>query len=160
MVRPCSEGDAAALAAMYALDRDEIESAEPWRTPNFFEVDGQLDRITRVWTEHGALGFVAIEREQIVGLFVLEDVAEESALVGYYVASNRRREGLATRALARLIDIAFREVGVCRLVADIRPDNPYSIRVVARNGFAYEKAVSVEGVDLHRYVLISDTITK
>jgi [ribosomal protein S5]-alanine N-acetyltransferase len=156
VVRPCCADDAAGLAEMYALDRDEIEDAEPWRAPTFFEVNGQLDRITRVWTEHRTLGFVAVQRERIVGLFILEGVTSESATVGYYVASAHRREGVATRGLALLIGIAFRDVGIRRLVADIRPDNLGSLRVAEHNGFRYEKSVLVESVEYDRLVLSHD----
>jgi ribosomal-protein-alanine N-acetyltransferase len=160
VVRPCCADDAAGLAEMYALDRDEIEDAEPWRAPTFFEVNGQLDRITRVWTEQRTLGFVAVQRERIVGLFVLEDVTNESATVGYYVASARRREGVATRGLLLLIRIAFCDVGIRRLVADIRPDNIGSLRVAEHNGFRYEKSVSVEGVEYDRLVLSHDHVSE
>ena len=155
LMRPCVAADAADLAEMYRLDRDEIEAAEPSQPPAFFEVDGQLDRITRVWTEYRTLGFVAVERERIVGLFALEDVVEASAIVGYYVASDRRRQGVATSGLRWLIETAFRELGIRTLVVDIRPDNVGSLRVAERNGFGDERSVALDGVAHRRLTLRS-----
>jgi ribosomal-protein-alanine N-acetyltransferase len=152
-VRACSAGDAGALAEMYATDRAEIEAADPGRPAAFFEVDGQLDRINRIWPDSQSFGFVAVEGERIVGLIVIEDVTEGSATVGYYVASDLRRAGVATRALGRVVDIAFRELGLHRLVADILPDNAASRRVVERNGFHDEGVTSLEGIEHRRWAI-------
>ena len=153
VVRACRVDDAAGLAAMYALDRGEIEGAEPWRAPSFFEVDGQVERISRSWVEHRTLGFVALRRDRIVGLFVLEDVTDDSAFVGYHVAADRRRQGVASCGLASLADIAFGEVGLRTIVADIEPHNIASCRVVERNGFRHEGSVTIDDVHHERWVL-------
>jgi RimJ/RimL family protein N-acetyltransferase len=106
IIRLCGADDAAGLAEMYRLDRNEIEAAEPSRLPAFFETEGQLERITRVWPEHRTLGYVAVEDERILGLFLLEDVTDVSATVGYYVRSDRRRRGVATAGLGALVEVA------------------------------------------------------
>jgi RimJ/RimL family protein N-acetyltransferase len=59
-----------------------------------------------------------------------------------------------------LIGIAFRDVGIRRLVADVRPDNIGSLRVAELNGFRYEKSVSVEGVEYDRLVLSHDQVSE
>jgi ribosomal-protein-alanine N-acetyltransferase len=141
---------------MYEGDRDEIEVTEPWRLPTYFSVEGQLDRIARTWPEHRALGFVAIADEQLVGALGLEDVTSEAASVGYFISSTRRGAGLATRALALLIGIAFNDVGIRTLTADIRPENVASLRVAERNGFRYVESVCRDGVDHHCLVLRAD----
>jgi|GEM_PF-2086868 Acetyltransferases, including N-acetylases of ribosomal proteins len=155
VVRSWCADDAAALAEMYALDRDEITASEPWREPTFFTTDGQHDR-GRLWAQHRDLAFVSVQDGRLVGDLVLEDVTSESATVGYFVSSIRRRHGIATRALGLLIDIAFNEIGIRTLVADIRPDNAGSLRVAERNGFSYLEPVAIDGVELDRLVLRSN----
>jgi [ribosomal protein S5]-alanine N-acetyltransferase len=155
LLRPCSVDDAGALAEMYSLDREAMEASEPWRTPTFFEVEGQRDRITRVWPKFRTLAFVSVQREEVVGLFLLEDVTDESALVGYYVAPANRGEGVATRSVALLAQIAFGDLGIGSLVADIQPHNTASRRVVERNGFRREGSVILEGVEHHRFVRLA-----
>lgn len=158
IVRPWCADDAAALAEMYAFDREEIEASEPWRLPTYFAVEGQLERIARAWADHRALGFVAVQGERLVGSLALEDVTSDSATVGYYIASTRRRAGLGTRALALLIGIAFHDIGIRRLVADIRTDNTGSLRVAERNGFHYVESISRDGVNHHRSMLRFDDV--
>ncbi|HEV7526966.1 MAG TPA: GNAT family protein [Acidimicrobiia bacterium] len=154
VVRPWCVDDAAATAAMYALDRDGIMAAEPWREPAFFTSQGQLDR-ARVWAQHGDLPFVAVQNGQLVGDLILEDATGESATVGYFVSPARRNLGVAARALGLLIQIAFDELGIQTLVAEIRPDNAASRRVAERNGFSYVEPVTLDGVELDRFVLRS-----
>lgn len=141
---------------MYALDRADIEEAAPGQAPTFFEVDGQLHRITRIWPEFHTLGYVAIIDDRIVGLFLLEEMNAESATVGYYVAAARRRAGIATRGLARLVEIAFGDVGPRAVIADIEPHNMTSLRVVDRNGFCDEGTVNIESIEHRRFVLRSE----
>jgi ribosomal-protein-alanine N-acetyltransferase len=156
VVRPCSADDAPELAKMYALDRAEIERAEPGRAPTFFTVDGQRDRITRLWPEVRALGYVVLERDEIVALFLFEDATTETAIVGYYVAAPHRRQGIATRALKQMIDIGFHEVGLQTIIADIEPHNAASLRVVDSNGFRDAGTAIVGGVEHRRFLLGSD----
>ncbi len=153
MVRACRVDDAAALAEMYSLDRAEIEKSDPTCEPSFFREEGQRDRISRVWPQYGDLAFVAIEGEKLVGLVVLDDARRsENVLVGYYVSSAYRRRGLATRALALVVELAARDYGLSRLVAEVRPDNTGSLLVARRNGFRFVETVQIKGEDHHRLV--------
>src|SRR3954469_4362578 len=121
-LRPCAADDADALAAMYAVDRDELVAQER-RPAAFFTAEGQRRRITQLWPNVGTLGWVVLRNDAIVGLFVLEDIRADSALVGYFVASAVRNQGLATRALAVMIETAFDEFDIRMLIADILPHN-------------------------------------
>jgi ribosomal-protein-alanine N-acetyltransferase len=153
-LRLCGPADAAGLAAMYTADRAELEGPDQHPAPTFFEADGQTERITNVWPEYQTIGFVMVDGGTIVGLFVVEDVvAGGSAVLGYYVASSRRNEGLATAALGQVIDRAFGQLELRRVIADIEADNGPSLRVVAHHGFHLEGPVTIDGVDYERWVL-------
>jgi ribosomal-protein-alanine N-acetyltransferase len=150
-IRRCVADDAAPLAAMYAADRDDPTlGASP---SVFFTPDGQRDRINRIWPEHDCVGFVAVRGDDLVGLFVLEDIVQRSAVVGYYVAGAARGGGVATTALGALVRVARDELGLDRLVADIAPDNVASRCVVEQNDFVATGAVVVDGATFDRFVV-------
>jgi RimJ/RimL family protein N-acetyltransferase len=143
VMRPCGADDAAGLVEMYSLDPDQGEVTE----------EGQRDRITRVWTEYRTLGFVAVDGARVVALFLLEDITDGCAIVGYYVAADRRRQGIATRGLGWLIEQAFTDLALLTLVADILPDNVASIGLAEQHGFAPTGLVSLDGVQHCRLTL-------
>jgi RimJ/RimL family protein N-acetyltransferase len=58
--------------------------------------------------------------------------------IGFLVDPNARGRGVAVRALALLIRWGFDELGMRRIQALVHPDNPASLRVVERLGFARE----------------------
>lgn len=61
-----------------------------------------------------------------------------SGAVGYWVAQDRARLGIATLALAAVVDHAFAGLGLHRVEANIRPDNTASRRLVEKLGFRNE----------------------
>jgi ribosomal-protein-alanine N-acetyltransferase len=61
-----------------------------------------------------------------------------SAWVGYWVAADRARGGVATAALALVVDHCFGEGGLHRLEATVRPENAASLRVLTKAGFREE----------------------
>ncbi|MFS8104167.1 GNAT family N-acetyltransferase [Lentzea alba] len=61
-----------------------------------------------------------------------------SAWIGYWVAADRAGGGVATAAVALLTDHAFRDAGLHRLEATVRPENAASIRVLTKSGYREE----------------------
>jgi [ribosomal protein S5]-alanine N-acetyltransferase len=59
----------------------------------------------------------------------------QSANVGYWVDRARNGRGLATRALAAMVEEAFGELALHRLEAGTLVDNVASQRVLENNGF-------------------------
>ena len=154
-IRPCVAKDAPALAAMYLADRDDVFVTEPSSAP-FFTVAGQLERITRTWPEHDCHGFVAVVGDQVVGLLLLEDIADRSATVGYYISSAERGRGVATAAVGALVQVAMQEEGLVCLVADIEPGNVASGCVAERNGFRSSGSVVIDGAMFDRFIVDSE----
>jgi ribosomal-protein-alanine N-acetyltransferase len=152
-IRPCVVADAAALAAMYEADGDQILATEPATAAAFFTVDGQRERISRIWPEHDCRGFVAERGDRIVGLMLLQDIVDRSAVVGYYIAGAARGCGVATAAVGALVRVAQDDLGLVRLVADIVSDNVASRHVAERNGFRSVGRVVVEGTTYERFVV-------
>ncbi len=58
--------------------------------------------------------------------------------IGYIVAAAHRRKGIATEAVAAMLDFCERELKVHRFNALIAPENAASLRLVERLGFVCE----------------------
>ena len=74
--------------------------------------------------------------------------AYDGAHVGYWVDQEVAGRGVASTALALVLDHCFGPVGLHRVEANVRPENAASLRVVRRLGFAEE--------GLHRRYLFID----
>ncbi|HLZ65100.1 MAG TPA: GNAT family protein [Aliidongia sp.] len=60
---------------------------------------------------------------------------EGDAEIGYGIVASRRGRGLATAAVAALVDRAARDAAIARLTAETAVDNIASQRVLEKNGF-------------------------
>jgi ribosomal-protein-alanine N-acetyltransferase len=84
------------------------------------------------------------------------------ATVGYGVFAPSARQGYMTEGLTLIQRLAFGELGLHRLEADIQPDNYRSKRLVERVGFTREgvspRFVLIDGTwrDHERWALVAD----
>jgi RimJ/RimL family protein N-acetyltransferase len=90
------------------------------------------------------------------------DDDEQLAMIGYTLAPEHQRRGIAAEAVAATIDWLFTVRKLHRVAATIDPDNLASARVLERNGFRYigtaRSAALVRGVwsDDARFELLAD----
>ena len=87
----------------------------------------------------------------LVGQITVSNVvrgAYDGASVGYWVDRRVAGRGVVPTALALVVDHCFRDVGLHRVEAEVRPENAPSLRVVAKLGFREE--------GLHRRLLFID----
>ncbi|MBI1379088.1 MAG: GNAT family N-acetyltransferase [Frankiales bacterium] len=145
--RLVSLDDAAELAAVAAAEREFLAPWEPARTPEWFTEAGQATAVALVLDDHsrgGALPHVIVEEDdaggsaRIVGRITLSGIVRGpflSANLGYWVRRDCTGRGVATRAAARMVGIAFGELGLHRLQAGTLRHNHASQKVLARNGF-------------------------
>jgi RimJ/RimL family protein N-acetyltransferase len=148
--------------------RDEVVVLRPWRdadVPAKFHhfSDAETQRFswpeTRPYTEQDAWDthraheqawedgtgaeFACVsptdEHEVIGGASIYDiELAWARASVGYWVARDARRRGVATHAVLLLARWAFDELGIKRLQLTCGPDNHASQRVAERAGFTRE----------------------
>lgn len=137
MIRLLTPDDAEELAALYAANREFLAPFEPTRDDSFFTAETQRERLERPddanWWRWGIL-----DDRAIAGMIVLNDVLRgplQMGNVGYWVDETRCRRGLASAALAEVVEISFGELGLHRLEAGTLPDNVPSQRVLEKNGF-------------------------
>jgi ribosomal-protein-alanine N-acetyltransferase len=107
---------------------------EPHRDERFYTAEGQREHLER----EGKHDFAILDGTGIVGTLQLSNVVRgplQSANLGYWVAERLNGRGLATKAVADVILVAFGELGLHRLEAGTLVDNVASQRVLEKNGF-------------------------
>ncbi|MEU8236647.1 GNAT family protein [Actinoplanes missouriensis] len=135
MIRPVTPDDAGALAALLTANRAYLAPWDPIREDSFYTEAGQREIISRAGNSHL---YVIVEDDAIVGRVNLNNVVRGpflSASLGYWVAESAAGRGVATRAVADLVDRAFTEHGLHRVEAGTLTHNVRSQRVLERNGF-------------------------
>jgi [ribosomal protein S5]-alanine N-acetyltransferase len=133
VIRPLVPRDAEELARLLAANRDFLAPYEPERPDSFYTVRGQRHRI-----RHSEHLFAILDGRSIAGTIALSNVVHAalcSGNVGYWVDAVRNGRGLATRALAAVIEYSFGELGLHRLEAGTLVDNLGSQRVLEKNRF-------------------------
>lgn len=73
-----------------------------------------------------------------IGVHPFEDVYRRTAEIGYWLAESCRGRGIATDAVRALVPVAFRRYDIVRLQAGVFSNNPASMRVLEKCGFARE----------------------
>jgi ribosomal-protein-alanine N-acetyltransferase len=138
MIRPLAPADAEELAALYKHNREFLNPYEPSRPDDFYTARGQRRRLEEAVDGSEGWRFAILDGARIAGRINLTDVIRgplQLANVGYFVDRRCNGRGLATAAVAAVVEFAFGEAGLHRLEAGTLPDNLASQRVLEKNGF-------------------------
>ena len=128
-------------AELIALNRENVDYHAPWEKG--FTDQAGFD----AWFERGLTGphvsLIAREAETgaVVGVVNLNEIVMRlfrSAYVGYWGYAHTGGRGLMTEALRISVRVAFDELGLHRVEANIQPGNARSIALVKRVGFTKE----------------------
>jgi [ribosomal protein S5]-alanine N-acetyltransferase len=134
IIRPLVESDAEALLALRIENRTFMTPYEPDREDTFFTLERQRD----IAGNEPGLAFAILDDGVLAGTIALSNLALgpfRSASVGYWVDQKRNGCGLASLALAAMVEHAFGELGLHRLEAASLTDNIASQRVLEKNRF-------------------------
>lgn len=132
---PKDEGEfVAAVLASRALHRPWIDPPDtPERFAAYLEHSSREDQavyVVRHVSCGGLVGYVS------VGNIVRR--AFQSAYLGYGAFEGHARQGLMSAGLRAVVDMAFGELGLHRVEANIQPANAASLGLVRRLGFERE----------------------
>ncbi|HEY0951916.1 GNAT family protein [Nocardioides sp.] len=139
-IRPLDESDAAALAAAYEHNREHLAPWDPDRPARFYTEAGQAEEIARALElREGDQAYVYLlwRGGTVAGRIALNNIARsvlQSGTVGYWVAHDHTRRGLAT-AMVEHVAIEARGLGLHRLEAGTRTHNEASQAVLRKAGF-------------------------
>jgi [ribosomal protein S5]-alanine N-acetyltransferase len=140
--RLVSPDDAEPLARLLTENRDYLAPWSPLQDDAYFTEEGQREVIARQLTayERGAMlpQLIVDSDGKIAGSINLNSIirgAFQNASVGYWVSQARAGHGLASAAVAEVIETAFGDLGLHRLDAQTLLHNTPSQHVLIRNGF-------------------------
>ncbi len=141
-LRPFEPDDAETLYKIIDANREAIRVYMRWVD----EVTGpdwttaRIEEWQQIQAETGTL-FLAIELDGVlVGsvFHVRPDMKNNVVEIGYWLAESARGRGVATRAVRKLLDISFSELGFNRVNIRIAPNNKPSLAIVERLGLKPE----------------------
>ena len=161
IVRPPRYSDRSMLVAAHVANRS---FHHPWCAP-FTDNEG-----FNAWWRGVVAGpkasFIACDDEgRLIGVVNLTEIVFGcfcSAYLAYHGMREHCGRGLMTQAVRRVTQIAFDDLGLHRLEANIQPTNQASIRLVQRLGFereGYSRSylrIGEEWRDHERWALLAD----
>lgn len=139
--------DATAWSRVRRRDRLHLESWEPTAPGTWDTNNGTLAWPAQWSTLRGlarrgiSLPFVITVDGELAGQVTVGNVVRGSlcsAWIGYWVGSHVTAGGVATAAVALVVDHCFAAAGLHRLEATVRPENTASLRVLGKLGFREE----------------------
>lgn len=141
LLRPLSEADAPSLFRLFqdpAVRR--FLTRRQWHSVDEALALIAQDRRAMAAGEYLRLGLEVSDGGALIGEVSLFNFAEASrrAEVGYALARDAWGKGYMSEALRALLELAFGELGLNRIEADIDPRNDASARILERMGFQQE----------------------
>jgi RimJ/RimL family protein N-acetyltransferase len=168
-LRPLNLYDSEKLVLLINASANELREFMPWMNGAISrkEEDEFLLRAVQEMNLNQALHFAVMlkEEKQIVGVIGTHpiDWLNESASVGYWIATAFTKKGYATEATLLILEALFSELKLHRVAISAAIDNDASIRVIEKNGFRFEGVLKNAGKvapsrwkDLKSYALLNE----
>ncbi|WP_431043605.1 GNAT family N-acetyltransferase [Streptomyces sp. P1-3] len=144
---------AAPLLAFERENRAYFARSIPDRGDAYFAEFDARHRALLAEQEAGVIHFHVVMdgAGDLVGRVNLVDVAEGAAELGYRVGERAAGRGVATAAVQEIRRLAAASYGLSALTAVTTLDNPASMAVLARTGFAAVEDIRIDGRPGVRY---------
>jgi RimJ/RimL family protein N-acetyltransferase len=144
VLRSFTEADAATLVAAYSEP-----SIQRWHVASLTDVEAEKWIAARpeLWRAETLVNWAITVESAIVGRIGLKsiDLDQGIAEITYWVLSEQRRNGYATRAVAVVTDWAFNELGLHRLELTHSTQNIPSCGVAEGSGYRLEGTMRLAG---------------
>jgi [ribosomal protein S5]-alanine N-acetyltransferase len=145
IVRLARPGDADAIAAFYAGDKEHQRQYSPVYDA-MFDALFWRDRIEQARIEFDAgrscqTFLFELDDHTVIGSATLSNIVRglfHAAYLGYVIAGTHEGRGLMFEALEALVGYAFDELNLHRIMANYQPGNARSQAVLERLGFVTE----------------------
>ncbi len=159
LLRLAKPSMARATLDYYTRNRDFLTPFDPKREERFYTLSGQrryLRQDARMARKgEGAAFYISLKDapERIIGRVVLSNIiwgSFRSCFLGYKLDGELVNRGYMTEAVNLVVDIAFEELRLHRIEANVMPRNLPSLRVMEKCGFQREgespKYLEINGV--------------
>jgi ribosomal-protein-alanine N-acetyltransferase len=140
-IRLIEPGDAEALAAHQARDREAFARWEPARPAAFFTSDGQRQRIEEQLEDYRRRNRwpgVVLAGGDVIGQVTVSTILGEpfrKGFLGYWIASTHQGRGHASRAVGLTLRLMAEQLRLHRAEAHTQVENLPSHGVLRNNGF-------------------------
>lgn len=146
LLRTFVEADARVLAQLLQNNKFYWSIYEPLHREEYYSEQTQLRKILegiRLSQENREFSFGIFDSEsgQLIGhisLYAIKRLPYSSAFVGYSMDQNYAGRGIATEAVALVLDFAFNKLNIHRIEAYVAPENLASVRVLEKSNFVRE----------------------
>ena len=154
-LRPFRKRDAEALLEAVRHSMPDLYPFLPWATHGYNQANATrfIRNTTRAWREQRAFNFAIRDAEgagphlgNVSVLYVSKD--SRTGEIGYWINSGNTGQGTAAEVTARIVQVAFEELGLHRVVLRIAVGNRPSERVAEKLGFTRE-GVLREELEVH-----------
>ncbi len=139
-LRPLVARDAGELFRLTDAHREDLRRFMTWvdRTTGEADMKFYILGLDGFWKS--GLTYGIVERDSLVGTvgFHHSDMRNDKPEIGYWLAPEARRRGVACKAVRLAVEAAFRFTEVNRIEAKIHPNNDPSIKLIEKLGFCYE----------------------
>ncbi len=169
LLRPLNRSDSERLVSLINASANELREFMPWMQGKITrkEEDEFLLRAVQEMNLNQALhfGIVLKSSSEIIGVIGTHpiDWLNESASIGYWIATEFAGKGYATEATALILEGLFMEMKLHRVAVSAATDNRASNRVIEKIGFRFEGVLKLAGKvaptrwkDLNAYALLDD----
>ncbi|WP_274366260.1 GNAT family N-acetyltransferase [Paenibacillus thermotolerans] len=155
-VRFPEESDAAQLTDMHIRNREFFEKFSPDNPVEFYTEEYQLQKIIQSKAdreEDRKYSFVVCRKEDdriigSIGLFFVARGSLQSCMIGYSLDQAYNGKGYMTEAVKQVVRYAFEELKFHRIIGEVSPRNPGSIRVLEKAGF-HKEGISRSNVKIN-----------
>lgn len=137
---------AGAVEAYYRRNRDFLAPFEPATDESFYTADYQRTRLAAEAEDFGQSScrfylFRPEHEDELIGTIALSSIVRGcflSCFLGYKLDRAYLNRGYMTDAVNAIVDVAFTELSLHRVEANVMPHNTPSLRVLQKCGFAEE----------------------
>jgi len=158
-IRPWKPEDAAPLAAICNNKKIWLNVRDTF--PHPYTIGNAVEWIAFTLSQQPVTNMAVIYNGYIagsIGVMTKEDVYRKSIEIGYFLGEQYWGKGIATIAVAQLLEFIKSNFNVIRIYAEVFGHNKASMKVLEKNGFHLEgirkKAVIKNNVIMDDYVWV------
>ena len=141
-MRPIRESDTTAVLQLVRSNYDHLRTFMEWARPDYSVQDAEdwIERSVKGEKDLSQLNFGIFRGERMIGTvgFAYFDHDPKVTEIGYWIDANEEGKGIMSRAVERLVELAFGRLGMNRVQIRCADANVKSAAIPQRLGFVKE----------------------